>query len=154
MASPEFLKNTAKMKVNAVGYYSLNGKSVISFPENSRWESIINFIRKVKKNNPNKGIIIILDNLKSHKVEEVKAEAKRLGIELVFLPPYSPDLNPIEYIWKSIKRVISTTFVRHMDDMRNTIKEAFYRLTRKLSFAATWFDRFLRPYYDYTGFCR
>jgi transposase len=87
-------------------------------------------------------------------VEEVKAEAKRLEMELVFLPPYSPDLNPIEYIWKSIKRVISTTLVRHMDDMRNTIKEAFYRLTRKLSFAATWFDRFLQPCCNYTGFCR
>jgi putative transposase len=71
---------------------------VISLPENSRWESIINFVRNVKKNNPNKASIIILDNLKSHKVEDVKIEAKGLGIELVFLPPYSPDLNPIEYI--------------------------------------------------------
>jgi putative transposase len=139
----------AKMKANAMGYYSPNGKSVISFPENSRWESIISFIRKVRKNNPGKGIIIVLDNLKSHKVEEVKAEAEKLGIELVFLPPYSPDLNPIEFIWKSIKRVISTTFVRHMDDMRNTIKEAFYRLTQKLSFATAWVDKFLRPSYNY-----
>ena len=123
---PRIFKNMAKMKVNAMGYYTLNGKSVISFPENSRWESIISFIRKVRKNNPGKAIIIVLDNLKSHKVEKVKVEAGRLGIELVFLPPYSPDLNPIEYIWKSIKRVISTISVRHMDDMRNTIKEAFY----------------------------
>ena len=152
MASPEFLKNMAKMKVNAMGYYSLNGKSVISFPENSRWESIISFIRKVRKNNPGKAIIIVLDNLRSHKVEEVKAEAERLGIELVFLPPYSPDLNPIEYVWKSIKRVISTTFVRHVDDMRNTVKEAFYRLTKKLSFAAAWLNKFLRP--DYNYFCK
>jgi transposase len=86
LGSPEFLKNMAKMKVNAMGYYSLKGKSVISFPENSRWESIISFIRKVRNNNPGKGIIIVLDNLKSHKVEEVKAEAEKLGIELVFLP--------------------------------------------------------------------
>jgi transposase len=83
-----------------------------------------------------------------------QAEAKRLGIELVFSPPYSPDLNPIEYVWKSIKRIISTTFVRHVDDMRNIVKEAFCPLTRKLSFAATWFDRFLPPYYNYIDFCR
>jgi len=43
-------------------------------------------------------------------VVEVKAEAERLGIEIVFLPPYSLELNPIEYIWRSTKRVISTTF--------------------------------------------
>jgi putative transposase len=34
----------------------------------------------------------------------VTKEAERLRIELVFLPPYSPDLNPIEYVWKSIKK--------------------------------------------------
>jgi putative transposase len=91
------------MKVNAMGYYSLNGRSVISFPENSRRESIISFIRKVRKNNLNKAIIIVLDNLKSRKVEDVRVEAKGLGIELVFLPPYSPDLNPIEYIMEEHK---------------------------------------------------
>jgi putative transposase len=76
--------------------------------------------------------IIVLDNLKSHKVEDVKVEAKRVAIGFVFLSPYSPDLNPIECMWKSIRKVTSTPFVRHMDDMRNTVKEAFYRLTKKL----------------------
>jgi hypothetical protein len=60
----------------------------------------------------------------------------------------------IEYIWKSIRRVISITFVRHMDDMRNTIKEAFYRLTKKLSFAAAWLDKLLVPCFNYTDLCR
>jgi transposase len=141
-----------KMKVNAMGYYSVNGRSIISFPGDSRWESIISFIRKVKKNNPGKAIIIVLDNLRSHKVEEVSIEAQRLGIELVFLPPYSPDLNPIEYIWKSIRRAISVTLVRHTDDMRNTIKEAFYRLSKRLTFANAWLNRFLVP--NYTYFCK
>ncbi|MCL0041449.1 transposase, partial [Dehalococcoidia bacterium] len=66
------------------------------------------------------------------------------------LPPYSPDLNPIEYIWKSIKRIISTMFIRHIDEMRNIIKEAFYRLSQKLSFAAQWIDKFLSPCYNTT----
>jgi transposase len=84
----------------------------------------------------------------------VKVEAKGLAIELVLLPPYSPDLNPVKYMWKSIKGVISTIFVRHMDDMRNTVKKAFYRLTKKLSFAAAWRDKFLAPRFNYTDFCR
>jgi len=93
------------------------------------------FHKEDEEEQPRQGIIIVLDNLKSHKVEEVEVEAERLGIELVFLPPYSPDINPIEYVSKSIKRIISTTFVRHVNAMQNTIKEAFYRLTKKLSFA-------------------
>jgi len=143
-----------RLKANAMGYYSLNGKSVISFPKDSKKERVIDFLRKVAKGNRGKGILIILDNFKSHKAKEVMKEAGRLGIELVSLPPYSPDLNPIEYIWKSIKRVISTTFIRHIDDMRNVMKEAFYRLSQKNTFAATWLDRFLCPCLNYTDFCK
>jgi transposase len=57
---------------------------------NSRWEGIISFTRKVKKSNLNKGAIIIFNNLKSHKVDEVKAEVKRLGIELLFFFHLTP----------------------------------------------------------------
>ena len=151
MANPTFLKNMDKLKANAMAYYSLNGNSVISFPQDSKKESVIDFLRKVSKENRGKGILMVLDNFKSHKAKEVTKEAERLGIELVFLPPYSPDLNPIEYVWKSIKRVISATFIRHIDDMRNVIKEAFYRLSRKISFAAGWVEKFLCPCYNSFG---
>jgi len=51
---------------------------------------MISFVRKVRKNNPDNVTITALDNLNSHKVEDVKVEAKRLGTGLVFLPPYCP----------------------------------------------------------------
>lgn len=148
MASQNFLKNIEKMKVNAMGYYSANRRSVISFPGDSRWGSIVSFIRKVKRNNPGKAIII-LDNLRSHKGEEVSTEAQRLGIELVFLPPYSPDLDPIEYIWRSVRRAISVTLAKHIYDLRKRVKEAFCRLSKKLTFANTSPNRFLGPNYTY-----
>ncbi|MCL0030370.1 transposase [Thermodesulfovibrionales bacterium] len=165
---PRIFKNTARIKANAMGYYSLNGKSVISFPQNSKKEKVRDFVRKVRKKNPGRAIIIVLDNFKSHTAGEVVEEAERLGIELVFLLPYSPDLNPIEYIpgpgqslapaqaggqaWKSIRRIISTAFIRQIDDMRNVIMGAFYRFSQKLSFAAGWVDRFLQPHYN--GLCK
>jgi len=46
---------------------------------------------------------MILDNFRSHGANATMEFAKENDIELVFLPPYSPHLNPIEYIWKSIK---------------------------------------------------
>ncbi|MCL0049413.1 IS630 family transposase [Dehalococcoidia bacterium] len=149
---PRIFKNTARIKANAMGYYSLNGKSVISFPQDSKKEKVKDFLRKVRKKNAGKGIIIVVDNFKSHTAGEVVEEAERLGIELVFLPPYSPDLNPIEYIWKSIRRIISTAFIRQIDDIRNVIMGAFYRFSQKLSFAAGWVDRFLQPHYN--GLCK
>ena len=52
-------------------------------------------------------------------------------------------MNPIEYIWKSIKRVISRSFVRDIDHMRALIRDSFLENAKKLSFAGYWIERFL-----------
>jgi len=50
---------------------------------------------------------VILDNFRTHHAKKVREEAEKLNISLVYLPPYSPDLNPIENIWKSVKSAVS-----------------------------------------------
>ena len=52
-------------------------------------------------------------------------KAKELDIYFVFLPAYSPDLNPIEFIWKSIKRVLSLSIVHDLEDMKHIIAESY-----------------------------
>jgi transposase len=47
--------------------------------------------------------IVIMDNSSAHKNSEVAEHIKKCGAELLYLPPYSPDLNPIENIWSKIK---------------------------------------------------
>jgi hypothetical protein len=61
----------------------------------------------------------------------------------VFLPPYSPDLNPIEYIWKSIKRVVSRNFIVDLDHMKELIRESFLEFSSKITFAKRWVEKFL-----------
>ncbi|HBA65901.1 MAG TPA: hypothetical protein DCZ48_06945, partial [Methylococcaceae bacterium] len=67
-----------------------------------------------------------------------------------YLPPYSPDLNPTEYLWKSIKRELSKRFITNLDDMKNTIAEEWNNVSGSLSFAKHWIETFLRndPYYS------
>ena len=55
-------------------------------------------------------VVLILDNAKFHKSSYVFATASRLNITLLFLPPYSPDLNPIELVWKDLKRWVNTYY--------------------------------------------
>lgn len=69
--------------------------------------------------------------------------AEELKIDLVFLPPYSPDLNPIEFVWKSIKRVVSREFITDLDHMRSLIKDNFMILTSEISFAKSWISKFV-----------
>jgi transposase len=53
----------------------------------------------------------------------------------VFLPPYSPDLNPVEFVWKTIKREVSVRFIQSKEHLRNIIKNEFTKVEKSLSFA-------------------
>jgi len=86
-------------------------------------------------NSKYKAIVGILDNFPSHKSEIVKKKAKELGIYLVYLPPYSPDLNPIEFIWKSIKRVISLRLIKQIDELKVVVKRSFEEFASTISYA-------------------
>ncbi|MFG1450561.1 MAG: transposase [Thermoplasmataceae archaeon] len=66
-----------------------------------------------------------------------------MNIRLIFLPPYSPDLNPLEFIWKSIRRVISTTFIDSEEKLRAKIDESFQELSGRLTFAKSLAKKFL-----------
>ena len=56
----------------------------------------MDFLREIRYNNPFNHILMILDNFSAHRTENVAITAEILDIELIFLPPYSPQLNPIE----------------------------------------------------------
>ena len=77
--------------------------------------------------NADKNIIVILDNFCSHKAEIARQNAENYGINLIYLPPYSSDLDPIEFIWKSIKRDVSCKFIRDMDRLKNLIPQKILR---------------------------
>ncbi|MHC1567685.1 MAG: transposase [Candidatus Syntropharchaeia archaeon] len=95
----------------------------------------------MRKRNPDKTIIIILDNFRSHWGRKTRRKAKKLNMVLV--PPYSPDLNPIEQIWRAIKRVLSPLFIKTLDELKEVILSSFYGLTQRISFAEKWIEKFL-----------
>ena len=51
------------------------------------------------------GDIVIMDNLPAHRVSGVREAIEQAGARLLYLPPYSPDFNPIEYLWKNVKKL-------------------------------------------------
>ncbi len=115
---PTQCKNTTKLKANSFGFYALNGNSVIDFKQHSKKEDVCDFFKEIKSKNPMKNIVIVLDNFRSHRARATVNFAEENGIELVYLPPYSPDLNPIEFIWKSIKRIVSSEFIVDLNHMK------------------------------------
>lgn len=58
------------------------------------------------------GDIVVLDNLGSHKGKEVRRIVRQAGARLFFLPPYSPDLNPIEQLFSKVKHAMRNAMAR------------------------------------------
>lgn len=131
------------MRANAFGFYPINGNPVIGFRADSTQKSVRSFLKRIRKANPKGRIVLILDNFRSHHARTVVAHAKRLNIFLVFLPPYSPDLNPIEFIWKDVKRAISKEFIKNPGKLRRIISKKFLECSQKLTYAKSWIKKFL-----------
>jgi len=148
------IKNTTKFRTNTIGFYAIKGESVKAFLDNSKASSIAKFLEKIREaNNIYKAIVAVIDNFPAHKSKLVRQKAAELDIYLVYLPPCSPQLNPIEYIWKSIKRVFSLAFVRNLEEMKKVISDAWNKLCKKLSFAKSWIEKFLRGTSYYVELC-
>jgi len=75
------------------------------------------------------GDIVILDNLGSHKGAMVRDVVRAAGARLFFLPPYSPDLNPIEQLFAKLKQWMRRTAQRSVETVHNTIANVLDAVT-------------------------
>ena len=138
------IKNSTKFDANTIGFYAIIGNSTKDFIQDSKATSIAHFLENIKSANSDfKATVIVIDNFASHRSRLVRDKAKELGLYLVFLPPYSPDLNPIEFIWKSIKRALSIITVKDLCDMKNIISYSWDKLSISLSYGKAWIEKFL-----------
>ena len=69
----------------------------------------------------NPGDVVVMDNLSSHKSDAVREAIEKVGAELLFLPPYSPDLNPIEQVFAKIKHWLRRAEKRSLDTLHDEI---------------------------------
>ena len=68
---------------------------------------------------------VILDNLATHKVQGVREAIEAVGAKLWYLPPYSPDFNPIENMWSKIKQILRSLAPRTQAELLAAAKAAF-----------------------------
>jgi transposase len=64
-----------------------------------------------------------MDNLSSHKVAGVRERIEAVGAHVLYLPPYSPDLNPIEKAWSKLKQLLRSVKARTKEALDNAITE-------------------------------
>jgi transposase len=83
------------------------------------------------------GDIVVMDNLQAHKVRGIREAIEGRGAQLIYLPPYSPDLSPIEQCWSKIKTALRAIGARTYRALERAIKRALETITE--SDALAWF---------------
>jgi len=95
------------------------------------------FVLKMLLGTLQDGDVVIMDNLAAHKVEGVREAIEAAGASVLYLPPYSPDLNPIELCWSKLKHRLRANEARTIDALNNAISAAIDEITP--SNCAAWF---------------
>jgi len=108
-----------------VGGLRLGGMTapmVLDGPMTGDW--FLTYVEQVLVPTLRPGDVVILDNLGAHKSTAVRAAIEAAGASLRFLPPYSPDLNPIENAFAKLKALLRKAAARTIDELWNAIAKA------------------------------
>lgn len=87
------------------------------------------FVEQVLVPELQSGDVVIMDNLSSHKRQRIRELIEGTGARLVFLPPYSPDLNPIELIFAKVKQLLRSLACRTRDALWKTMQSVLDQVT-------------------------
>lgn len=84
------------------------------------------------------GQVVIMDNLSAHKVAGVRSLIESTGARLLYLPPYSPDFNPIEQAWSKVKQILRSLKARTAEALETAVAQALNAITPENAIA--WFS--------------
>jgi transposase len=126
----------SRTRVNIMGAIELSTMNIVtSHPEFVNGETTVNFLKQLKSAYPEAPKIhVILDQSGYHRSQLVRDFAKKESIMLHYLPPYSPNLNPIERLWKVMNENVRNNRVfKSAKEFRNSISNFFSATLPKIS---------------------
>jgi len=91
----------------------------------------LEYVKQILVPTLKKGDVVIMDNLGAHKVKGVREAIEAVGAKVIYLPPYSPDLNPIEKCWSKIKTYLRAVKARTIEALEKALKEALELVTKE-----------------------
>lgn len=112
------------------------------FTEHERLNSecFQDFLNRFARQFPCSHNVMILDNGRFHKANKLVVPE---NVTLVFLPPYSPELNPVERLWQDLKDAIGGTFYKYLADLRQQTRTVLSRYTDEAVASLTGYDYLL-----------
>ena len=104
----------------------LNGeRAYTTYQGGTTGDRFVDYLEKVLIPTLHEGDIVVMDNMRSHHVKKVAEVLQRANIRFLYLPPYSPDFNPIEKMWSKIKAILRKLKIRKVSLLADAIKSVF-----------------------------
>ena len=124
--------------LTTLGAMSLRGmEAVMTVESDTDGEVFLTYLEQVLCPKLGSGEVVIMDNLSAHKVEGIRELLEGCGARLIYLPPYSPDLNPIEKAWGKFKQFLRSAKARTQQALDLAITEALKTISSEN--AVAWF---------------
>jgi len=113
--------------IGALRLEGMTAPMVLDGPMTGAWFTA--YVEQVLAPTLRPGDVVILDNLPAHKGAAARQAVEATGARLLFLPPYSPDFNPIENAFSKLKALLRKAAARTVDDLWRTIGQAIDAFT-------------------------
>lgn len=124
--------------VTILGAMRSDGVSVVMTVEGATDTDVFSvFVRELLVPSLRAGDVVVMDNLGAHTSAWVEKAIEAAGARLIYLPPYSPDFNPIEQCWSKVKTFLRAAKARTREALDDAISRAFQTVTA--DDAAGWF---------------
>jgi transposase len=116
--------------VSTIGAIALDGmRTGLSVPGAIDGETLLFFVEELLVPTLKRGDIVVMDNNPTHKLDEIEEAIEAAGAWVLFLPTYSPDLNPIENCWSKVKAHLRSLKPRTLPDLLDALVTAFASVT-------------------------
>jgi transposase len=117
--------------VSTIGALGVDGlRTGLSVPGAIDGETMLFFVEELLVPTLKRGDIVFMDNNPIHKLDEIEEAIEAVGAWVLFLPVYSPDLNPIEHGWSKVKALLRSLKPRTLPDLLDALVTAFASITQ------------------------
>jgi transposase len=124
--------------LTVVGAIALDGvRTLMAYEGGTTKHAFLEFVKRGLTPTLQRGDVVVMDNLRAHYADGVQQSIEAVGASVLYLPPYSPELNPIERTWSKMKTFFRKTAARTLDDLVRAMPRI--RDTIQLTDLAGWF---------------
>lgn len=99
-------------------------KAFTTYQGGTSGERFVQYLKETLLPTLKPGDIVVMDNMRSHHVKAVRELLEGKGMKVLYLPPYSPDLNPIEKMWSKMKALLRGWKIQNLEALPDAVRMA------------------------------